>query len=196
MGATTLLRSSSLAVALVLTGCATGTLSDNYCGIHCSVEKREQAGQEYITSPQIHGAHHSPERRAAARSRQAARESETRRRVTTAGPDLAAYGPVGSSGYLEVVECKRDVNRSGLEQGMRDSFLKECYDLLPVQHRQAMYESDQRVPLQDPPVIIVVPVLDANTRGPARQFIRGQDFLILDVGNPARSRCREYPCLP
>ena len=157
MGATTLLRSSSLAVALVLTGCATGTLSDNYCGIHCSVEKRDQAGQEYIASPQIHGAHYSPERREAARSRQAAGESETRRRITTAGPDLAVYGPVGEAGYLEVIECKRDVSREVPALEQRERFLRKCYDLLPVQHRQAQYESDQRVPLQDPPVIIVVP---------------------------------------
>lgn len=188
-----------LLLAATVAGCTTGNVA-NYCDRFCQADLAEQRKEKYLANGHTYGRFSAEvrEEMGAARQHTTAQYYEGRQglHITTAGPDLAAYGPVGSSGYLEVVECKRDVNRSGLEQGMRDSFLKVCYDLLPVQHRQALYESDQRVPLQDPPVIIVVPVLDADTRGPARQFIRGQDFFILDVGNPACSRGREYPCLP
>lgn len=163
MVATILLRSKTLALAgvVILSGCVTAPpVPDDYCSISCQQELREQRlealrGRTYNT-------HLSQEYRdAMAQSRQQAARwaaKDPGRRITTAGPDLAAYGLVGSAGYMEVAECKNDVVRAVKDLKKRELFDRMCYDLLPVQHREKFYANDRRVPSYDPPVIIVVPV--------------------------------------
>lgn len=164
----TILKLSSIVFAsVVITGCVQMQVPDNYCGMTCQLELREQRELLFVNSGRMYNTHKSQEwRKVMANSRRTAEHGAEKglRRITTAGPDLSVYGIVGASGYLEVLECKRDVNLEVQAREQREEFLRVCYDLLPVKHRQAFYESDQRVPIYDPPVIIGVPVLDRDPR--------------------------------
>lgn len=162
MDATTLLRSSALALAAVvtLTGCVTAPpVSSDYCGAACAQELREQRRE--ALRGRTYNEHHSQEYRdAMAHSRRTAERWSARdhaQRITTAGPELSAYGRPGAAGYMEVAECKRDVMHVIEDWPTRERFLRICYDLLPEQHREAFYLNDKRVRPADP-LIIVVPV--------------------------------------
>lgn len=162
MDATTLLRSKTLALAgvVMLGGCVSAPpVPDDYCGITCQQELREQRFE--ALRGRTYNEHHSQEYRdAMAHSRRTAERWSARghaQRITTAGPELAAYGRPGAAGYMEVAECKRDVMHVIEDWPTRERFLRMCYDLLPEQHREAFYLNDKRARPADP-LIIVVPV--------------------------------------
>lgn len=161
MGATTSLRSSLLAGAALLAGCAPMGPQVEICGVQCTAEQQAQRRAEFISSGITYGAHRSQEyHEARAHSRRSAArwaERDHARRITTAGPDLSAYGPVGESGYMAVAECRRDVAHTVEDWDTRMQFERMCYDLLPVQHREAFYLDDKRARKVDP-LIILVPV--------------------------------------
>lgn len=148
--------------SVVMTGCVSMQLPEDYCNRMCQVELREGERQRIVSYGRTYSEHKSQEwRDAMAASRQQAARwaaNDFSRRVTTAGPDLAAYGPVGAAGYMQVAQCRRDVTRAVKDVQQRERFDRMCYDLLPVQHREKFYANDRRVPRYDPPVIIVVPV--------------------------------------
>lgn len=162
MDVTTLLRSSALALAVVtLGGCATAQLPADYCDFHCSLERRNAAMAEYVSNGPKLNEHQSQEyREARAHSRRTAERWSARdhaQRITTAGPELVAYGRPGAAGYMEVAECRRDVMHAVEDWPTRERFLRMCYDLLPEQHREAFYLNDKRARPADP-LIILVPV--------------------------------------
>lgn len=159
----TILKLSSVALAgVVITGCVRMQVPDDYCDGPCQRELREQRGIAFVNSGRMYNTHKSQEwRDTMADSRRTAERwaaKDPGRRITTAGPDLAAYGAAGSAGYMEVAECRNDVIRAVKDLEQRARFDRMCYDLLPVQYREKFYQNDQRVPRYDPPVIIVVPV--------------------------------------
>lgn len=141
--------SASVLLAL-LAGCA-AVPPEDYCGIQCSIELYEQNEWRYIASPQLHRQRYST----AARSKRAASERAARGYVTAAGPQLALYGLAGAAGYVQVAECKSDVIVFAQNIEQRNVFVQQCYALLPEQYRQAVYESDQRVPHWNPTIILL-----------------------------------------
>ena len=161
----TILKLSSIAVAsVVITGCVQMQVPDTYCDSACQLELREQRELLFMKSGRMYNTHKSQEWRKVMadswRTAEHGAEKGLRRHITTAGPDLSVYGIVGASGYLEVLECKRDVNREVCAREQRERFSLMCYDLLPLQYRQAFYETDLRVPKQNPHGVIPASVLN------------------------------------
>lgn len=74
-------------------------------------------------------------------------QGDRSKRVTTVGPVLEAYGPVGASSYTEVSLCKVDV---AIVARDNKNFLRMCYDLLPESVRQRIYELDTKSLIAEP----------------------------------------------
>lgn len=138
-----------LLLAATVAGCTTGNVA-NYCDRFCQADLAEQRKAKYLANGHTYGRFSAEvrEEMGAARQRTTAQYYEGRQglHITTAGPDLAAYGPVGASAYSNVVRCRVDVGMAGLEPAQRDRFLRMCYDLLPADKREQFWEKDQRVP--------------------------------------------------
>jgi hypothetical protein len=154
---------ATIATALLLTGCVSPPPHDpNYCGYACQAELREQRRAEFVSSGSTYGAHQSQEYRdAMAETRRNNDEwvqGDRSERISESGPILTAYGEPGKSGYPAVARCKIDVGFAipATELDKRTQFDKACYDLLPPQHRENIYQADQRVPGSGATIVIII----------------------------------------
>ena len=60
--------------------------------------------------------------------------------------NLATYGTPGASGIVELARCKTDVMGTyAQEPAERSRALRHCYDLLPADVRERVWEVDQRI---------------------------------------------------
>lgn len=139
-------RTFSLFVAsALLTGCAGPTLREQ---VYAHLEANARA----YSVPAVQLAQGLPDNGRPAQARQdmqndaaVARawvQGDRSKRVTTAGPVLSAYGAVGASGYTEVSRCTIDVSLVINNSETRDRFVRMCYDLLPVDKRNLIYQTD------------------------------------------------------
>lgn len=156
---------ASIAVIAVslLGGCVSAPeLPADYCGFQCSLDRRNAAMDAYVKNGPALNTHQSQEYRDAM--------AETRRindewvqgnrseRISDTGPILTAYGVPGKSGYPAVARCKIDVGFAipATELDKRTRFDKACYNLLPPQHRESIYQADQRVPGSGATIVIII----------------------------------------
>lgn len=157
----------AVACCTMMAGCATGKLPDDYCDWQCQKDLKQKRDEAYVNIGIMYGGfsdeyrqRNYEERMALAKHREEAARGEY---ITTNGPKLEAYGPVGASAYSQVVDCKLDVSQALIhDQVKRERFEDMCYDLLPEDKRQEFKDKGKHVPLDLPLVVPVIIVAPAN----------------------------------
>lgn len=140
-------RTVSLFVAsALLTGCAGPTLREQ---VYAHLEANARA----YSVPAVQIVQGLPDNGRPAQGREDMRndaavarawvQGDRSKRVTTAGPVLEAYGPVGASGYTEVSRCAVDVALAVRDIAARDVSTRRCYELLPENKRDLIRKADE-----------------------------------------------------